>query len=145
MTFPSHVKKESGISYSTFRGVITKHHLVQIAPVAISAAFCVSESDSAGLARSLMPARTMHHYRQIINSHSCVRKRGNLRQTFITGALRFVQLHFKGTQSFHHSPEMNRLNANRAVPQSRAQTLRWCRCCCRRISGLISAPNCSLP
>lgn len=39
-----------------------KHHLVQIAPVAVSARFCTSESFSAGLAKSLIPARTRAHY-----------------------------------------------------------------------------------
>ena len=85
LTFPSHVKKESEISYSTFRGVITKHHLVQIAPVAISATFCVSESDSAGLARSLMPARTRHHY---IRSSTRI-------LAFVSGVISSTDLHHR--------------------------------------------------
>lgn len=48
-------------SYSKFRGLIIKHHLVQIAPVAVSAMFCVRLKLSAGLVKSLTPARTSVH------------------------------------------------------------------------------------
>lgn len=40
---------------------MTKHHLVQIAPVQTSAAFCERERDSAGRAKSEIPARTRPH------------------------------------------------------------------------------------
>jgi len=45
-----------------FLGRITKHHLVQIDPVAMSAAFCVRESFSAGRRKSEAPARTTPHF-----------------------------------------------------------------------------------
>jgi hypothetical protein len=38
-----------------------KHHRVQIAPVHISATFCVIESCEAGRVKSEAPARTKHH------------------------------------------------------------------------------------
>lgn len=41
---------------------MTKHHLVQIDPVAIKAAFCVKESFSAGRKKSAAPARTTPHF-----------------------------------------------------------------------------------
>ena len=40
---------------------MTKHHLVQIRPVVARAAFCESERDSAGRAKSLAPAMTTPH------------------------------------------------------------------------------------
>jgi len=49
-------------TYNTFFGLITKHHLVQIAPVAIKATFCVIESFSAGRRKSLAPASTTPHF-----------------------------------------------------------------------------------
>lgn len=52
----------SGESYRTFLGLMIKHHLVQIAPVAVKARFCVRERFSAGRERSLMPAMTRAHY-----------------------------------------------------------------------------------
>jgi hypothetical protein len=57
---------ESGIggrlaTYKMLRGRMTKHHRVQMSPVDIRAAFCVSESFSAGRARSAIPAMTMAH------------------------------------------------------------------------------------
>lgn len=45
-----------------FLGLIMKHHRVQIAPVHVRARFCVRESFSAGLVKSLAPARTRVHY-----------------------------------------------------------------------------------
>ena len=44
------------------RGLIIKHHLVQIRPVAVRARFCVKDNFSAGRARSDIPARTIHHF-----------------------------------------------------------------------------------
>jgi hypothetical protein len=41
-----------------------KHHRVQMAPVAVSARFCVSDSFSTGRAKSEMPARTMAHWKR---------------------------------------------------------------------------------
>ena len=51
-------------SYSRFLGLMTKHHRVQIAPVAIRARFCESDRLSAGRVKSLAPARARHHYTQ---------------------------------------------------------------------------------
>jgi hypothetical protein len=53
--------RHNGKPYRTFLGLIIKHHLVQIAPVAVSAAFCVRESLSAGRYISEIPAITMDH------------------------------------------------------------------------------------
>ena len=39
-----------------------RHHRVQIRPVVVSAAFCVSESFSAGRAKSDTPASTSAHF-----------------------------------------------------------------------------------
>lgn len=44
-----------------FLGLMTKHHLVHITPVAVSAKFCVSERFSTGRAKSLAPASTSDH------------------------------------------------------------------------------------
>lgn len=49
-------------AHKRFRGLMTKHHLVQMRPVAINAAFCVRERDSAGRAKSAAPARTRPHW-----------------------------------------------------------------------------------
>jgi len=49
-------------TYRTFLGLMIKHHLVQIIPVAVRATFCVKESFSTGRAKSDMPARTSAHY-----------------------------------------------------------------------------------
>ena len=48
-------------TYKTFLGLMTKHHRVQIMPVAISARFCCSERDSAGRVKSDAPAITKPH------------------------------------------------------------------------------------
>ena len=45
-----------------FFGIITKHHLVQIEPVAIKAKFCVIDSFSAGRKKSEAPAATTPHF-----------------------------------------------------------------------------------
>ena len=45
-----------------FLGRMTKHHLVQMDPVARRAAFCVRESFSAGRRKSEAPARTTPHF-----------------------------------------------------------------------------------
>lgn len=50
-------------TYRTFLGLIIRHHLVQIAPVAMRAAFCVRDSLSAGRAMSERPAKTRTHCR----------------------------------------------------------------------------------
>lgn len=52
----------SAQTYSMFFGLITKHHLVQILPVAIKAAFWDRESFSAGRRKSAAPARTTPHF-----------------------------------------------------------------------------------
>jgi hypothetical protein len=49
-------------THSIFLGLMTKHHLVQIEPVAINAMFCVRESLSAGRRKSDAPARTTPHF-----------------------------------------------------------------------------------
>lgn len=49
-------------TYKRLRGLMMKHQRVQIAPVAVNAAFCVRDSDSAGRAKSLMPAKTRPHW-----------------------------------------------------------------------------------
>ena len=49
-------------TYNIFAGRITKHHLVQILPVAIKARFCVNDNFSAGLKKSLAPAKTTPHF-----------------------------------------------------------------------------------
>lgn len=41
---------------------MTKHHLVQMEPVAIRAMFCVRESLSAGRKKSAAPASTTPHF-----------------------------------------------------------------------------------
>lgn len=48
-------------SYKRFLGLMMKHHLVQMAPVAIKAAFWDRERFSAGRAKSAAPARTRPH------------------------------------------------------------------------------------
>jgi hypothetical protein len=48
-------------------GVMTKHHLVQIRPVAVSAPFCERESFSAGRERSEMPATTRLHCGKMVS------------------------------------------------------------------------------
>src|SRR5207248_5027888 len=49
-------------THSIFFGLMTKHHLVQIEPVAIRARFCVMESLSAGRTKSAAPARATPHF-----------------------------------------------------------------------------------
>jgi hypothetical protein len=49
-------------THSMFCGLMTKHHLVQIEPVAIRARFWVMESLSAGRTKSDAPARTTPHF-----------------------------------------------------------------------------------
>ena len=51
-----------GATYKMFRGLIIKHHRVHMAPVAVRATFCVRESLSAGLQKSLTPVRTIAHF-----------------------------------------------------------------------------------
>ena len=104
-----------------FLGLMTKHHLVQIEPVAINAKFCVRESLSAGRTKSDAPARTTPH--------------------FITGALKTGQAalatarHLQSTEedqtqrirvcaALGHIPEMNRFDPNLACPYSLEDTLR---------------------
>lgn len=48
-------------TYKMFFGLMTKHHLVQIKPVATRAAFCERESWLAGRVKSAAPARTRPH------------------------------------------------------------------------------------
>ena len=48
-------------TYKMFLGLMIKHHRVQIRPVAVRATFWVTESFSAGRAKSETPARTRHH------------------------------------------------------------------------------------
>jgi hypothetical protein len=58
------IKKKVGVHCMTHRmflGLIMKHHLVQMAPVAINAMFWVRERFSAGRAKSLTPASTSDH------------------------------------------------------------------------------------
>jgi hypothetical protein len=55
-----------GGTYRMFLGLMIKHHRVQIAPVAVRAAFCVRESFSAGRAKSATPARTRHHCHSLV-------------------------------------------------------------------------------
>lgn len=50
-----------GRTYSIFFGLIMKHHLVHIAPVAVKARFCERERSLAGRAKSETPARTIAH------------------------------------------------------------------------------------
>lgn len=45
-----------------FLGLIMKHHLVQMEPVAIRAMFCVRDSFSAGRRKSEAPASTTPHF-----------------------------------------------------------------------------------
>lgn len=45
-----------------FLGLMIKHQRVQMAPVAVRAAFWVRERDSAGRAKSETPARTRAHW-----------------------------------------------------------------------------------
>ena len=59
------MKREGRGTYSMFLGVMTKHHRVQIVPVATRARFWVKESFSAGRARSEMPAMTRDHWKNI--------------------------------------------------------------------------------
>ena len=49
-------------THSIFLGRMTKHHLVQIEPVAIKAKFCVRESLSAGRTKSDAPEITTPHF-----------------------------------------------------------------------------------
>jgi hypothetical protein len=49
-------------THSIFFGLMTKHHLIQIEPVAIRARFCVMESFSAGRTKSDAPAMTTPHF-----------------------------------------------------------------------------------
>jgi hypothetical protein len=72
-----------------FLGVMTKHHLVQIVPVATRARFWVRESFSAGRARSEMPAMTRDHYiiSDQVDVHADIKHAVDEFHTFITGAL----------------------------------------------------------
>lgn len=85
------MKRDSkGKAYSMFLGVMTKHHLVQIVPVATRARFWVRESFSAGRARSEIPAMTRDHYiiSNIRTENSYHAVDGCIViHTFITGAL----------------------------------------------------------
>lgn len=79
-----------GCSYRRFRGLMTKHHRVQITPVAVRATFWVRERLSAGRAKSLIPARTMLHCPEV-NRHDFIRIAEYFhRRTFMTGALEYV-------------------------------------------------------
>src|SRR5690606_945387 len=49
-------------TYSQFLGLIIKHHRVQMRPVQVRAMFWVTESFSAGRAKSEMPAITSAHF-----------------------------------------------------------------------------------
>lgn len=63
--------EDSDNTYNIFWGLITKHHLVQIEPVAIKARFWVSDSFSAGLKKSPTPARTTPHFITGALHHNC--------------------------------------------------------------------------
>ncbi len=58
---PTQNSKKFTLAKNRFRGLMMKHHLVQIAPVHISAMFCVSESSLAGRVKSDAPASTSPH------------------------------------------------------------------------------------
>jgi hypothetical protein len=62
--FGSHevIRNFSVNTHSIFFGLMTKHHLIQIEPVAIKAMFCVMESFSAGRTKSDAPAMTTPHF-----------------------------------------------------------------------------------
>jgi hypothetical protein len=49
-------------THRTFLGLMIRHQRVQMAPVAVRAAFWVSESVSAGRQKSETPARTRAHW-----------------------------------------------------------------------------------
>ena len=57
-----HLSTRKDATHKIFRGLMTKHHLVQMQPVAIKAKFCVRDKFSAGRAKSATPARTMPHF-----------------------------------------------------------------------------------
>jgi hypothetical protein len=79
--------EEGRSTYNIFAGRITKHHLVQILPVAINARFCVNDNFSAGLRKSLAPANTTPH--------------------FITGALDHLVSSFLHSCSYRYQPTRN--------------------------------------
>lgn len=96
-----------------FLGRMTKHHRVQIRPVAMSAKFCCSEIDSAGRKKSPTPAMTRPH---CINSVSEL----SLSQTRkLPQPPRRAQTHLHNRR-----PEVHRLRANGRVPQLRERALR---------------------
>ena len=106
-----------------FLGLITKHHLVHIAPVPIRARFCVRDSVSAGRAKSLIPARTRAHYHHVnIMSVRLSVMAKYLHDRCPARTLAFI-LPTIGTNGI--IPEMHRLDTHRAVPQSLDCILTW--------------------
>lgn len=90
-----------------------RHHLVQIRPVVVSAAFCVTESFSAGRAKSEMPANTSPHF--IIGAlctdcHGLVRPKGKHTPMY-------MRWDGKGA-GWMDAPEVHRLEAHGAVPHA---------------------------
>lgn len=96
-------KQEQG-TYRTLRGLMIKHQRVQIAPVAIRAAFWVRESFSAGRAKSETPAITRAHcpsvsyvffiyfIQQLLQSRFCrvVARRSDKSSAYQTGRVTIV-------------------------------------------------------
>lgn len=69
---------------------MTKHHRVQITPVAVRAMFWVRERLSAGRAKSLTPARTMLHCPEVSQEVTLEPLSIFRRRTFMTGALESI-------------------------------------------------------
>lgn len=84
-------------THRTFFGLMIKHQRVQMAPVAVKAAFWVRERVSAGRQKSETPARTSAHCYVIVSYIFEVRLNNEARRvgprvlgvlcTFMTGAL----------------------------------------------------------
>lgn len=66
---PTMNKQKLTAARSMFFGLMTKHHLVQMEPVAIRARFCVKDNFSAGRRKSVAPARTTPHF--MIGAQKC--------------------------------------------------------------------------
>ena len=125
---------------------MTKHHLVQIAPVAVRARFCESDRLSAGRVKSLTPARTRLHYpRTLINLPILI--------PTTPPCIYQTHLHDWSPTTLSESPswnvedvnipEMHRLDPNRTIPHPcKRPLIRRSRSC--RIGSLVPT-SCWLP
>ena len=95
---------------------MTKHHLVQIDPVAIKATFWVKESFSAGRRKSDAPAMTTPHFMTgaLYRKKQCQRLAIRVRRGALIGAEAYkIQGDFSHLSCL---PEMDRLDSDLACP-----------------------------